>query len=319
MIQRFTYLLFFFSAFNVAAQELSQKVSESQLVIGQPIILSYSVVTEKEDTVLFQEKTDAIEARSVTKTGDLSSDGGEFEITQAFVDTFIFHSKSKEWIGKYTITTWDSGLFVIPGPAVTINDSTYYFEDVAIASYLVDPVDGIDLYDIRENFVDIPDKPFSLSEFISNNWWWILILVFAIIAFFSLRRRNKDEEEPIAEKVTSLKERTLFAIDALERAKLWEKEQLKEHFVELSYILRSYLTSRYEISLLEKTTYETKLLLTQKGLNPETVDSVASILSESDMVKFAKSKPDVIEILRVSTLAKQIVAETSPLEFDNVE
>ena len=84
-------------------------------------------------------------------------------------------------------------------------------------------------------------------------------------------------------------------------------------------ILRMYLTSRYEISLLEKTTYETKLLLTQKGLNDETVEVIARILSESDMVKFAKSEPDVIAILRVSTLARQIVAETSPLEFDNVE
>ena len=84
-------------------------------------------------------------------------------------------------------------------------------------------------------------------------------------------------------------------------------------------ILRMYLTSRFEISLLEKTTYETKLLLTQKGLNDETVEVIARILSEADMVKFAKSEPDVIAILRVSTLARQIVAETSPLEFDNVE
>ena len=84
-------------------------------------------------------------------------------------------------------------------------------------------------------------------------------------------------------------------------------------------ILRMYLTSRFEISLLEKTTYETKLLLTQKGLNEETVEVIARILSESDMVKFAKSEPETIAILRVSTLARQIVAETSPLEFDNVE
>ena len=79
------------------------------------------------------------------------------------------------------------------------------------------------------------------------------------------------------------------------------------------------MTSRYNISLLEKTSYQTKIVLTEKGLNKETVDVVARILSQSDMVKFAKSKPELIEILRISTLAKQIVVETSPLEFDNVE
>ena len=120
-------------------------------------------------------------------------------------------------------------------------------------------------------------------------------------------------------KAMSLKERTLLAIDALDNEKLWEKEKLKEHFVELSYILRSYLTARYSITLLEKTTYEAKLLLTQNGLNEDTVENIGRILSESDMVKFAKSKPEVISILRVSTLARQIVAETSPLDFDSVE
>ncbi len=123
-----------------------------------------------------------------------------------------------------------------------------------------------------------------------------------------------DEERPI-----SLKQRTLIAIEALEDAKLWERDQLKEHFVELSYILRSYLTSRYNITLLEKTTYETTIVLTEKGLNEDTVNVILRILSQADMVKFAKSKPDTISILRISTLAKQIVAETSPLEFDNAK
>ena len=110
-----------------------------------------------------------------------------------------------------------------------------------------------------------------------------------------------------------------MAIDALEKEELWTKDKLKEHFIELSFILRSYLTSRYSISLLDKTTHETKLLLTKQGLNNETVDVIARILSQSDMVKFAKSKPELIAILRQSTLTKQIIAETSPLDFDNVD
>jgi RNA-binding protein YhbY len=105
----------------------------------------------------------------------------------------------------------------------------------------------------------------------------------------------------------------------LDNAKLWEKGKLKEHFVELSFILRSYLTSRYTVSLLEKTSFETKLILAKKGLNEGTIVAIARILSESDMVKFAKSEPELMAILKVSTLAKQIVAETSPLEFDNAK
>ena len=313
-----TYIFIIFTSLQLSAQKLEQSVSESQLIIGQPIVLKYSVITEKNDILFFKEKTDAIQARTVTKTGNLSSQGIEFEIAHPFIDTFIFYSKTKQWIGEYTITAWDSGLFVIPGTSIIINDSTFHFEDIAIASYLVDPIDGMDIYDIKENFEEIPDKPFSFVDFLSSNWWWILIIIFALIVFIAFKRRKKEDDFE-EDKPISLKERTLITIEALERAKLWEKDQLKTHFVELSFILRSYLTSRYQLSLLEKTTYETKILLTQKGLNEETVDTIARILSESDMVKFAKSKPDLIAILRVSTLAKQIVAETSPLEFENVE
>jgi len=37
------------------------------------------------------------------------------------------------------------------------------------------------------------------------------------------------------------------------------------------------------------------------------------------MVKFAKSSPDELSVLRISVLAKQIIAETSPIEFENVD
>jgi len=180
----------------------------------------------------------------------------------------------------------------------------------------------MDIYEIRENYATIPDKPFSFVEFVSDNWWWLTLIVVAVLVFFIVRsrqRRLKEDEYEEPARPMSLKERTILAIDALEKEELWTKDKLKEHFIELSYILRSYLTSRYSISLLDKTTYETKLLLTRQGLNSETVDVIARILSQSDMVKFAKSKPDMIAILRQSTLAKQIIAETSPLDFDNVD
>jgi hypothetical protein len=37
------------------------------------------------------------------------------------------------------------------------------------------------------------------------------------------------------------------------------------------------------------------------------------------MVKFAKSQPDEIAIYKHAQLARQIVAETSPIEFDHAE
>lgn len=293
-------------------------VSDSNILIGQTLVLNYKVKTKIDDSILFVPKTDGITARSTVSNSSLSNEGVEFEITNGFVDTFIFNKDFKEWIGRYVITAWDSGSFILPGPKIVINDSTFHFSSVSVNAMLSAPIDGVDLYDIRENYSKIPPRPFALWYFLESNWWWILLLVLCLAVIFYLKRVNKEKPKETLRTI-SLKERTLIAITALENAKLWEKDKLKEHFVELSFILRSYLTSRYNVSLLEKTTFETKLILSQKGLNDGTITAIVRLLSESDMVKFAKSEPELMAILKVATLARQIVAETSPLEFDNVE
>ncbi len=306
----------------IHGQVLDARISQDKIVIGQPVTLTYSVKTKAGDSIVFQPQQNSIQARMVSENGTLSTDGIEFEILDDCEQTYSYKDKTTHWIGQYVVTAWDSGLFLLPGPDILINDSTFHFKDISVACYLSDPIKGVDLYDIKENYADVPPNPFSLGAFLKEHWWWISLIVVAIVAFFVIRRiirKRREAEDEEDERPISLRDRTIIAIEALEKAKLWEKDRLKEHFVELSYILRSYLTSRYDISLLEKTTYETTLILTQKGLEKETVDVIVRILSQSDMVKFAKSNPDVVAILRVSTEAKQVVAETSPLEFDNVD
>lgn len=305
----------------VFGQTIKSKISDSIVVIGQQFIVTYSIEAKVGDSIQFVERTDFLPARAVSESGIIATDELEFEL----ISTDAKRSKNKKDLQvyeiQYTVVVWDSGLFVIPGPNFVIDDSMAICPDLRLASYLTPPKDGMDLYDIREDYAEIPPNPFSIKVFLKKHWWWLTLIVVAIVLFFVIRaiRRRRLMEEEEEERPMSLKDRTLLAIDALEKAKLWERDQLKEHFVELSYIVRSYLTARYSLSLLEKTTHEARLMLTQQGLERETVDVIIRILSQSDMVKFAKSKPDVISILRVSAEAKQVVAETSPLDFDNVE
>lgn len=314
--------LFVLLASTASAQQLTARASQPKIMIGERVQLVYKVRTTIGDSIQFEPQSGTLNARLTNGQGALSNSGGaEFEIVEDFTVQKRTKGDSLDWTGTYTLTAWDSGWFLLPGPRIVIDDSTYHFDDVRIGCFLMAPEDGVDLYDIRENFAEVPPNPFSLTAFLKQHWWWIALIVVAAAAFFLIRwfRRRRTGEDEEDQRPMSLKERTLLAIDALEKAKMWEKDLLKEHFVELSYILRSYLTARYNISLLEKTTYETTLILTQKGLEKETVAVIVRILSQSDMVKFAQSKPDVVAILRVSTEARQVVAETSPLEFDNVE
>lgn len=301
---------------HLFGQQSSVKVSTKKILIGEEIEVTYKVKTKKGDSILFQHRVDEIPSKIFTSSSILQ-EGPAFEILEEFKDTTKLKNNTQHWEGVYKVTIWDSGNFILPGPFITINDSTIYFKDVSIEAMLVLPKKDLDLYDIRENYADIPDKPFSILEFLGK-WWWAILIVLIIATILFLRSRKKEvEEEP--KRYISLKQRTIIAIEALEEEKLWERDKLKEHFVELSYILRSYLTTRYNISLLEKTTRQSKIILSEKGLNDDTIELIIRILSQSDMVKFAKSKPDPIEILRISNFAKQIVAETSPLEIEDAE
>lgn len=298
-------------------QKLTTSVSEEEILIGETTTITYKVKTAVSDSIAFEPRVDEMPSKIFTSE-TLLSDGPLFEIVERFSDTIITKNNTQLWTGEYQVTVWDSGVFILPGPTILIGDSTFRFDDVSVEALLVAKKKDIDLYDIRENYSDIPDKPFSITEFLSKNWWWIALLLIGTVGYYIYKRRQNQPPFEVDRRV-SLKQRTLIAIEALENEKLWEKEKLKEHFVELSYILRAYLTTRYEISLLERTTHQTKLLLAEKGLNEDTIDTIIRILSQSDMVKFAKSKPDPIEILRISTFAKQIVAETSPLEIEDAE
>jgi hypothetical protein len=175
---------------------------------------------------------------------------------------------------------------------------------------------GQEIYDIKESFAKTPERKSWLIFFLKYIAWWLLPLIGFLIYRWVVSRKNKTIERPQME--ISLKAKTLLAIDALEKAEMWRKDQLKEHFVELSYILRSYLTARYELSLLDKTTNETRLLLTQVGLRKDIVETILRLLSHSDMVKFAASEPAEELIQKSLFLLRQTVVETSPIEFEYV-
>lgn len=301
------------------SQELNSELSKKELLIGQEVIIEYTIHTQTKDSIEFESFQNSIPVRLTSATGSLSSSATELECLKPFESEESSNNNRKTWIGRYVVTAWDSGTFLIPGPKVVINDSMEYFPDLVLQSQLVAKKKDVDLYDIRENYAELPSVYSSVVQYVKQ-FWWILAIVLALVIFLILRKKRKTKEiAPAPDKLISLKERTLRAIDSLDDAKYWEKNQLKTHFVELSYIIRSYLTARYQISLLEKTTHESALLLAQKGLEKETIDVILKILSQSDMVKFAQSNPDVISILRISAQAKQVVAETSPLEFENVE
>ena len=195
-----------------------------------------------------------------------------------------------------------------------INDSLIKFESFKIKVDLIKHIEGKDIYDIKEGFTSFPDTLKNVKSFLKDNWWWIVLLIISLglIIFIVVRKRNKSKLAA----VSSLEELALMKIEKLNKKKLWIDNKLKEHYIELSYILREYLSDKFVISFLEKTTLETSLLLKQKALPENQINAIVGILEKSDMVKFAKSAPEEYEILKTSTLTKEIIKEVHNILSD---
>jgi hypothetical protein len=284
--------------------------------VGEKTTLTYLYPLEVGE-VRFQPQKTTIPSKLRERNGKLSeNEQSPIEVLEKFEDTILIENGKRFWVGIYEIIAWDTGMYFIPGPNIIANGQSAELPDVELTVRLMKSVKGQEIYDIKESFSEVKPQKELVKEALKSSFWWIVALVVsASLALWFLFRKKKDPApEPAPQKSVSLAERILSEIKQLEEKRLWETGQLKEHYIALSHILRTYLSERYSLQLLERTTHESRLLLRQLGLHDDLITLIASILNESDMVKFAKSAPDAEAVYAISERAKTIVHRTKTQE-----
>ncbi len=230
--------------------------------------------------------------------------GGELEI-ESFKDTSYTQKGIKYWKGVYTLIAWDSAKYRLPELWITWKDSTFSFRapNLYVGFVKKKVKDGID---------EISIEPEYDYWRLIKKYWWVLLIVAAGIAIgigWNKRRKIQKSEE------LSLRERTLLAIKQLRKKEDWLHDKTKSHYVGFSAVLKMYLSSRYELNLMERTTYETISLLKLKGLDLNMIRRIEVLLREADMVKFAKTELNDLHIRSSLFRLEEIVTELSPLEI----
>ena len=99
---------------------------------------------------------------------------------------------------------------------------------------------------------------------------------------------------------------------------MWQNNQVKEYYSELTEIVRNYIERVLQVPALEKTTdeiigmlrnfHDANTIQTSK----ETIKKLKELLQEADLVKFAKSKPIAIEIEEDRKDAQEIISNLKP-------
>jgi hypothetical protein len=139
----------------------------------------------------------------------------------------------------------------------------------------------------------------------------IILAVLAVAAFIYFRKRKEEKQKP----VPPPKPAEIIAKEALEALKgmrLMEKGLIKEYYIRLSDILRTYIENRYGIFAMDRTTWELFQEMKSKIIERPHTDKINNFLEDCDMVKFAKYAPDRKEIEEIYKSAEEIIDVTTP-------
>lgn len=230
---------------------------------------------------------------------------GTLEIIQPFKSDTYTRGNESFWEGRYIVIAWDTGVYIMPRISVSLEDTvlTTGSSSKLTVSFTKKYIDD----EIEEMVSEVPDD----SWWWLRKYWWIGLFPLAALIVLLIRRRNSVK---IVRQI-SLKQRTQLALEALRKQAYWKQGKLAEHYIEFSFLLRSFLSARYELNLTERTTHEALLLLSRKNIPAPTLARIRSLLIESDMVKFAKSVPEEQEILLSMVRMEELIVELSPLDL----
>jgi hypothetical protein len=101
-------------------------------------------------------------------------------------------------------------------------------------------------------------------------------------------------------------------LDRIEALNLPAQHRIKEHYILVAACLRRYIEGRYEIPALEQTTGELRDAFRKSEAPMRDVSGFMSLLTESDLVKFARYIPQPADVYGLINKARTIVDVTTP-------
>lgn len=278
-------LLFCLLLTSVAfSQSIQSTIDSTQIKIGSQFNLTIKADVSQKDKVVFPE-------------GQFF---GALEILESYPVDSIKGEGKLELIKKYGLTQFDSGRYVIPPLAVIINNKTIKTDSFAIQ---VNPVvvDTLkqQMYDIKS--IITVEKP--------TDYFWLYVLLglliiigIGILLYYFIKKKQIKKNEADEILYASPIEKALSQLQSLEGKELWQKGETKAYYSELTDITRYYLEEAVEIPAMESTSNE--LFQTLKAtikkrkikLSQDVLEKFKKVMSNADLVKFAKSKPLDFEI-----------------------
>ena len=233
-------------------------------------------------------------------------------------DSVILQNGRKKITYDYLITSFEQGRYVIypiNGRVIENGITKDCHTDILTLEVVRPSVAPADTTDVIYDIVGPVNAPLTFREILP---WIIIALVMILILWLLMRFLPRNPLRKLIKKEKPAETAHIVAFRELEnlrKEELWQKGEVKEYYSRLTDILRRYVDGRFGIQSPELTTDETVRKLQKSGyVSNEILSVVRSILSDADMVKFAKFRPE--EELNNSSIERAVhfVTVTRPVE-----
>lgn len=220
---------------------------------------------------------------------------------------------------KLILTTFTTGTYIIPEISIKYKDKSGVEKQtnskkiyINVESVQPSSSDKDDIRDIKP-----PEKiGYSAVFYIILAMIPLIALsIYLLIRYLKNRNISKIMEETKPDRPAH--EIAYERLKKLEELDLLKEGKIKEYYIILSEVIRSYLESRFKIPVIERTTLETyKEMKESKRIKIKELSLIKDFLEESDLVKFAKYVPgenmiknDFEVALNIVDLTKEVFEE----------
>ena len=285
MSRTFIYIILIVIVASVFAEtSITSAIDNNEITIGDRIHYKIEIYYPKESSL---------------NTPSIGNNLGMFEIQDFQVlDPVETEDGNLYQEIEYTISTFTTGEYIIPPIGILITDKSGARDTLITQPIAINVKSLLDGKSPDE--LDIRGIKAPLKYPRDYTWVWYLVgfvlLALAIVFVILYYLKKKSQGLGLFDFISPPKPAYSIALERLEQIRDMRYLVFNEanlYFIELSEILREYVENQLHVPSLEMTSVETIDGLRKNGvISTKLIADVQTVLTESDMVKFAHLMPE---------------------------
>lgn len=278
---------------------------DQPLTVGDPITLHLEIVHPADSRVVLPQ---------------VEKEWGAFEVLRQTSPETVDNGDGTLTTGKdIVVTLFQPGEFQTPGLVITHRKSDETVEELAA------PVIPLMVTSVLTEDLALRDLKPQAKLPTPLLWPWIAGIILGTMILISLvtaaalwyYHYRKHQTVPALAPVPVIDTRPPHVIahaelDRIESLNLPAQDRIKEHYTLVAICLRRYIEGVYRIPALEQTTGEIRRAFRRAAVPVREMGGFMSLLSESDLVKFARYQPQRDDIYSLVSRARAVVDATAP-------